>query len=84
MFDGSPKNLAALTDAHQRMIAALEILDNASAPNDIACHLDLAIARLEEAVSVGVPDIRTIALEVETIANSPARTRAVDCVWAEA
>ena len=43
---------AKLPDALARMKEALGILDEAGAPGEIGGHLDLAIARLEEALGL--------------------------------
>lgn len=48
----SPEAIKSLQEAFARMKSALELLDAANAPADIGAHLDLALSRLEDALSV--------------------------------
>lgn len=43
---------AGLGEALTRMTTALQLLDSADAPADIAAHLDLAVHRLQEVMGV--------------------------------
>lgn len=49
-----------LQSAFDKMYAALELLDRASAPADVGAHLDLAICRLRDVIRQSDYNVREV------------------------
>ena len=46
-----------LTEARSLMKRALSLLDEADAPGEVGCHLDLAICQLDTVLADGAPQL---------------------------
>jgi hypothetical protein len=73
-----------LGEALDKMVAALQILDELETPGDIGCHMDLAIARLEERLAPGRSSTSLgtqLAKLSEFRPGSDGQLRNLECPW---